>query len=142
MIELPSALKDYCDFIYETQYRMPDNYQVIQFDKFLSHYFSKQFYFMEATIIEQLRNKLKATFGTDRKCFIDYGSLMKINFTKLQYYQSEVGIDGPKFSGVNDPVSILQIGSANILYDGYHRAFKSILKQETSIQAYVLELKA
>lgn len=134
-----SVLKDYSDIIYQTQYRL-ENYQVIHFDKFLSRYFSKQFCFIEAEIIEQLRNKLKGTFGNDRKCFIDYGSLQKINFTDLQYYQIDVGIDGPKFSDVNDPISILQIGKTYILYDGYHRAFKSILKQETLIQGNVLEL--
>jgi len=137
---LKSVLKNYSDIIYQTQYRMPENYQVIHFDKFLSRYFSKQFCFIEAGIIEQFRNKLKATFGNDRKCFIDYGSLQKINFTDLQYYQPDVGIDGPKFSNVNDPVSILQIDKAYILFGGYHRAFKSILKQKTSIQGYVLEL--
>ena len=119
---------------------MPENYQVIHFDKFLARYFSKQFCFIDAGIIEQLRNKLNDTFGNDRKCFIDYGSLQKINFTDLQYYQQDVGIDGPKFSDVNDPVSILQIDNTYILFDGYHRAFKSILKQETSINGNVIEL--
>ena len=52
----------------------------------------------------------------------------------------DVGIDGPRFSDINAPVSILQIDKAYILFDGYHRAFKSILKQETSIQGYVLQL--
>lgn len=88
----------------------------------------------------QIRGKLKTKFGNDRKCFQDYGILQSIDYIDIQYYQQDVGINGPKFSDINEPVSILQIEKTYILYDGYHRAFQNILKEKLSIQGKIIQL--
>ena len=131
---------EYSDIITMTVNRIPDNYKVIDFRKFLERKLSIAHNFISADIIESLRAKLIAKFNNDKSCFNDFGTLSEISFEDLHYYQNEVGIIGPKHSKSDEPVAILHVGNECILWNGYHRTFLKIVNNDTTIKGYILTI--
>ncbi len=131
---------EYSDIITMTVNRIPENYEVIDFRKFLERKLSNVHNFISANIVESIRFKIIAKFNNDKFCFNDFGTLSVISFENLHYYQNEVGISGPKHNNIDEPVAILKIDNKCILWNGYHRSFLKIVNNYTTIKGYVLTI--
>ena len=118
---------------------MPENYEVIDFEKFLLLKLSLTDVFIDLDI-KKLRDKLKSKYSNDDKCFSDFGTLQDFEFNNLLYYQKEIGINGPKNNQLDEPVSILKFGNNNILWNGYHRALSKITSGDKFIQGYLIDI--
>ena len=133
--------KHHAEIIDMTKYHVPENYEVIDFKKLLIKQFRQDVHFIDANIIATLRATLIKKYQNEKDCFKYFGSIQEVKFSNLSYYQEEVGIRGPKFHQIDDPVYILQVGTTQILWEGYHRALVKIIEGKEAIKGYVLTLQ-
>ena len=90
-----------------------------------------------------VENDLKLKY---RGYTIDYfkqkGLLKDVSLNHLNYYQSEVGINGrhPLNSNINEPVLAVKYVDSLILYNGYHRASIFMITGKSTIQTYILNI--
>jgi hypothetical protein len=136
------VLTEYLDIITVTANRIPNNYEVIDFQKFIARKLPSANNFISKETVKSLRDKIIAIYNNDNSCFNEFGTLSKISFDELLYYQIEVGISGPKHNNIEEPVAILNIGKEFILWNGYHRSFLKIVENETVICGYVLTISS
>ena len=132
--------EEYSTIIQTTINRSPENYEVIDFKKFLAKEFSSVNEFINIDVVKNIRSRIMVKYNNDKSCFSDFGILKEISFSELHYYQNEIGITGPKFSDINDPVAIINIDNKYILWNGYHRTLLKMAKKEPSINGYVLNI--
>lgn len=133
-------IKDYYpDLITMTKFRQP-NYAVIDFEALLARLWGQPASFLTLLEVGVIRQTMKDQKWVEQTCFAQFGRLAEVPFWAMNYYQKEVGIDGPKHSPSDEPVSIAQRGSDLILWNGYHRALVKILAGERSIKGYLLLL--
>jgi len=118
--------RDYPDIIQKTVHVVPENYEQINFEQFLFRTLSLDDEFIRSETIGKLRERLMSRFGNYDSCFKMRGRLTEVKFTDLRYYQSEVGISGPKFSKLDDPIFVLKVDNNLILWNGYHRTLVHI----------------
>ncbi|HEX7904677.1 MAG TPA: hypothetical protein VF487_12415 [Chitinophagaceae bacterium] len=131
----------YPEIIDMTQYHVPENYEIIDFKKFLIKQFGQEVHFVDVDRIALLRTALINKYQNEKNCFKYFGSIQEVEFSTLSYYQEEVGIRGPKFHQIDDPVYILQVENMQILWEGYHRALVKIIDGKEIIRGYVLTLQ-
>ena len=132
--------EEYSTIIQTTDNRSPENYEVIDFKKFLAKQFSSVNEFINIDVVKNIRSRIIAKYNNDKSCFSDFGKLEEVFFSELHYYQNEIGITGPKFSNIEDPVAIIKIDNQYILWNGYHRTLFKIAKKRISINGYVLNI--
>jgi hypothetical protein len=130
----------YPSIIRKTIYRTPENYDIIEFEQFLDQHYHRKDLFIPPQEIAPVRALLIATFGNERSCFPELGVLQQVAFTSMHYYQAEIGINGPRHSGIDEPVCILQVNQRHILWNGYHRALSKMARNYFHIQGFVLAL--
>jgi hypothetical protein len=129
-------------FIKTKQYAGPVGwirYDVVDFKQVLAYYFPKLVLAIDIDI-HDFRKPLIDKFGNDRDCFKQSGVLQSFNITSLRYYQTDTGIDGPKFHQAQEPVSVIKSGNILLLWEGYHRVLRKIIEQEPVIRGYILEM--
>ncbi len=129
----------YSSIIKLTTNQIP-NYQIIEFDKFISIKFGLHDSFIDIDLISNYRYHLVKKYKNTRECFWQFGTLSKVRVGDLKFYQIEVGIEGPQHTDNIFPVSVLNINGDLILFDGYHRLFNKILSNESEIKCYILSL--
>ena len=135
--------KDYPDLIGTMTLAVPgglDTFEIIQFKPFLNNLFPKHDNFISDDLLADMKEKLSNKYGYDKSCFKSFGNLETIAFDKLKYYQLKVGINGPRHTELNEPVSVIQYKDFLILENGYHRTLKKIIQGEKLIQAYILTI--
>jgi hypothetical protein len=128
----------YADLISLTRYR--PHYDVIDFEKFIRRQLGMKDFFLSGKEIAAIRKILKDRKIIEQNCFTQFGQIETIPFNFMQYYQREVGINGPMHSPIDEPVNILLIDRNYILWNGYHRSFSKIINGEQSVKGYVFEL--
>ena len=126
---------NYIDIIH-----IKNGYSQIDFKEFLSRHFNRAFPFIEnSEIHEKLKLKLKEEYGDIKKTyFIKYGVLEIISISDLKFYQPYIGIAGPCYHQLTDPVFVIKNGDDYILWEGYHRILQKILNNETTINCYLM----
>lgn len=94
-----------------TKFRFP-NYEEIDFRQLLEHIFSNKNCFIddydEVNVLLIKRQIKKTDFEIS-------GVLCEKKFDELFFYQPFVGLEGPKHTDINAPVSFLQVGERTIL---------------------------
>jgi hypothetical protein len=120
----------YFPIITFTKHHIP-KYEVIDFVKFIFFHLEINNTFLPESRIISIRNLLKIKSINERH----------IPFTKLHYYQTEVGIEGPKHTPIDEPVNIFLIEGKYILWNGYHRALMKIFEGQLSIKGFVVNLR-
>ena len=115
-------------------------YDIIQFKSFLNKIFPQQDIFVSDDFLAEMKKKLADKYGYDKSCFKTFGSLETISFAKLKYYQLEVGIKGPQYTDLSEPVSIVKYKDLLILENGYHRTLKKIMQGNNLTEAYILPI--
>jgi len=136
-------LTEYSDILYYrtiTLFDRNETYLEIRFDKFIERLFPQQKKFIERSSFDELRKTLKCRYGNDSDCFVNLGVLQIISIDKLKFYQTNVGVSGPKHSDFEQPVYILKYSNFLLLYNGYHRTLSKIMKNEMEIEGYILSL--
>jgi hypothetical protein len=115
------------------------SYNVINFQKVITKLFPD---FNLTISIENfdIRKKLINKYKNDKDCFKEYGTSKEYSVTSLLYYQTDTGIEGPKYHDINDPVSIVKYGELLILWEGYHRVLRKIVTGHLRVSGYELEL--
>jgi len=136
---MTNKLETYSDIIYLTSFRNP-NYEEIHFDKFLERIFPSKETFLANFDLTKIRQQLADKYGNSTTCFKDNGKLVDIEFQNLKYYQKGVGLIGPKYNQLDEPVHILSIDNYEMLYNGYHRTLYHMLNNVWTLKAYRLEL--
>ena len=136
--------KEYPDLISTTINYYPENYEVIDFEKFLNREFPDHNLFIPelewGTIITSFNNKYgKMNWKQEESFFKEHGVLKAVPFTELKYYQAKVGIKGPQHTKIDEPVFIFKHNNQFILYNGYHRALMFIVNDEIEIVGHVFE---
>ena len=71
---------NYPDIIHSTVNRIPENYEVIRFDKFLDVIFPNSNVFIPWEIIEKIRIALNQKYGDDSNCVKEYGVLKSVGW--------------------------------------------------------------
>lgn len=130
----------YSPIINFTKHQIP-KYEVIDFMKFIFFHLEINNAFLPESEIVSIRNLLKSKGIDEREIFIVSGIIEDILFTKLHYYQTEVGIEGPKHTPIDEPVNIFLFEGKYILWNGYHRAFMKIFEGQLSIKGFVVNLR-
>jgi hypothetical protein len=133
-----SLKKDYPDIIGSTEFKYPENYEIIHFDKFIDRIFPNLNAFISSEIIGEIQGILKRKYGNLDNCIKDNGNLTYVKFEELKYYQPTVGINGPKYHQIDDPVYVIKYDDKTILFNGYHRALIHLLNNQVTINAYLL----
>lgn len=129
----------YLNIIKLTTNQIP-NYQIIEFDKFISMKFELHDRFIDIELISKYRFHLDDLYNNSKACFWQFGVLSMAKIRDLKFFQIEVGIEGPHHTENSFPVSVLSINGDMILFDGYHRLFNKILSNESEIKCYILSL--
>ena len=114
-------------------------YDVIDFKRLISLLFPNHNLTISIDTLK-LRKELISKYKDDKFCFSENGSLKQYHITNLLYYQTDTGLEGPKYHDINEPVSILKYKNQLILWEGYHRALMKIVSNDWSIRGYELEL--
>jgi len=114
-------------------------YEVVDFKQILAYYYPGKALAVNIDI-NDFRSPLIAKYGNDRECFVDSGRFTSFLITDLLYYQTDTGIEGPKFHHPEDPVSIIKCNNALLLWEGYHRILMKIVNGQTIIRAYQLDI--
>ena len=133
---------EFSDLIFTKELMKPDGlieYKAIDFKKFILRVFPKK----NLTInldTNYISEFLKNRYGHDKDCFLTNGKKSNYKLENLYYYQTDTGIEGPKYHGAETPVSIIKLKNEHILWEGYHRVLKKILQNEFSISAYELDM--
>ena len=128
---------NYSNIIQSTVHR-PPNYEVIHFDKFIDILFPNRSPFISSEIIEKIRASLGEKFNRDHHYIKKHGILASIEIEELKFYQPEVGINGPMYTQINEPLYVINHDNKMILYNGYHRILFHILNNHLTIKAYIL----
>ena len=118
---------------------------VIKFDQYLKRKFPNETRFIEQNkygrVYQKMINKYWGGIGkNDTSFFQSFGVLKTISIDKLKFYQPTVGINGPKYSSINEPVLIIENDDVLILFEGYHRILTKIELGIRDIQGFVLTL--
>lgn len=116
------------------------SYEEINFREFAKQIFKSDDKFIELNDFEVIRQSIISTFGNDTSCFEEKGEIETFKINNLFFYQPTVGIDGPQYSHVDDPVFVIKLKHRNILYNGYHRTFANIIKDVKTIDALTIKL--
>jgi hypothetical protein len=126
---------NYTDIIH-----VKNGYSQIDFKEFLSRHFNRAFPFIDnSEIHEKLKLKLKEEYWDIKKTyFIKYGVLEIISISDLKFYQLDVGIAGPCYHQLTDPVFVVKNGDDYVLWEGYHRILQKIINNETTINCYLM----
>ena len=132
-------LEKYSDIISFTKFRDP-NYPEIQFDKYLMRLFPELNLFIPDFPSNDVKNYIIKSYGNETTYFKNNGELVDITFQNLYYYQKSVGVSGPKYNDINEPVFVLHLCDKDILFNGYHRSFLHLLNGKKTIKAYKLSL--
>jgi hypothetical protein len=129
---------NHAELITITKFQIP-NYEVINFSAFLK----KQYEYSKPFILEKqiaiIKDNIRAKYGNFDKCIKEHGVKESVHFGDLSYYQTDIGIKGPQFNNLEEPVYILRLNDQIILMNGYHRILIKIVRQE-SILGFVLEM--
>jgi hypothetical protein len=133
--------ENFSEIICRTKNRFPENYDVIQLDKFLELKFQIFNNFIPVNWITEVRNTLKNKYGNDNDCIKEYGIRKVVKINELKFYQHEVGIDGPKHSKIDEPVCIVFCKYGNILLNGYHRILIHLLNSEVEVDSNYLKIE-
>lgn len=131
---------DYPDLISRTTHMFPENYDEINFEKFLGRILPNSNAFISSDIVVEIRDILTQKYGNYSYCIKDNGTLRYIAFEELEYYQPTVGINGPKHSQIDEPVYAIEYKNKTILFNGYHRALIHLLNKHKTINAYILAI--
>jgi hypothetical protein len=130
----------YSPIVAFTKHQIP-RYEVIDFMKFIFLHLEINNAFLPESRIVLIRELLKYKSINEREIFAVTGIIEDIPFTKLHYYQREVGIEGPKHTLIDESVNIFLIEGKYILWNGYHRALMKIFEGQLSIKGFVVNLK-
>jgi hypothetical protein len=118
-------------------------YEVIKFDKFLERLFPNLDLFLPSNdkdISREIRTSLESKYGNSNKCIMEKGALKRVKVNELKYFQSKVGINGPKNSNINEPVYVINKSNSLLLFNGYHRTLFHMINKCVTIEAYVLAI--
>lgn len=129
----------YSEIISATQFRS-QNYEVIDFKKFIRYHLGIFNFFLGEDEIRSIREILCERKVNDRTCFSELGQIENIPFKSMKYYQSEVGLNGPMHTAIDEPVYILSFEHDYILWNGYHRSLIKIFNGELSVKGFVFNL--
>jgi hypothetical protein len=139
---MSKSAKQYIESDYTDIISPRNSHNQIDFEKFITRHFN-----LELTLIDNndLTKKLKKKIGEEygdihKTYFIKYGYLETIPILTLQFYQPFVGIDGPYYHSLNDPVFVIKEKDRYILWEGYHRVLSKILDNENLISCYILSI--
>jgi hypothetical protein len=130
----------YSPIITFTKHQIP-RYEVIDFMKFIFFHLEINNAFLPESKIVSIKELLKNKCINEREIFTVTSIIEDIPFTKLNYYQREVGIEGPKHTLIDEPVNIFMFEGKYILWNGYHRAIMKIFEGQLSIKGYVVNLR-
>jgi hypothetical protein len=130
----------YSPIITFTKHQIP-KYEVIDFMKFIFFHLEINNAFLPESRIVSIRELLKNKNINDKEVFVVSGIMEDIPFTKLHYYQTEVGIEGPKHTPIDHPVNIFLFEGKYILWNGYHRALMKIFEGQLSIKGFVVNIR-
>ncbi|MFN5207979.1 MAG: hypothetical protein ACK5D8_00680 [Bacteroidota bacterium] len=125
------------DIIFTAPNRMPTQ-KVIDLEKYLNRVFPGKDLFIPRFNIQDIRDSLNSKYGNYTNCFAEHGKPLDFEFTKLKYYQPEVGIDGPRHNKITDPVLVVNYLAMDILFNGYHRSFYNHLLGQQAVKALYL----
>ncbi len=136
--------ENFSDMISQKSITTPEgivSYDAINFQKLITRLFSD----FDLTISidrSNISKKLIDKYKSEKSCFKEHGSLKEYSLTNLLYYQTDTGLEGPKYHDVNEPVSILKYMDLLILWEGYHRTLIKIATDhlKCKINGYELEL--
>ena len=135
--------KNFSDLISQNSITKPEgivSYDVINFQKLITRLF--QGFDLKISINRSsISKKLIDKYESDKSCFKEYGLLKEYYLTELSFYQTDTGLEGPKFHKINEPVSILKYMNRLILWEGYHRTLSTIYLNNIKINGYELELQ-
>ena len=134
--------KNYSNIIQQTVNRIPENYEEIRFDKFINIEFPNSNAFISSDIIGEIRTFLKHKYNNDSHCIKEFGILTTLNLNELKFYQTTVGINGPKHTSINEPVYVINHDGKMILFNGYHRIIFHLLDNRMTVDAFVLTIKS
>jgi hypothetical protein len=130
----------YSEIITFTKHQIP-KYEVIDFMKFIFFHLEINNAFLPESKIGSIREFLINRRLNEKVIFTVSGIIEDIPFTKLHYYQKEVGIEGPKHTLIDEPVYIFMFEGKYILWNGYHRALLKIFEGHLSIKGFVVNLR-
>jgi len=99
-------VKQYIESNYTDIISPRNGYNQIDFKKFITRHFNQEFILIDNNdLAKELKKKFGEEYGDIHKTyFIKYGYLETIPILTLQFYQPFVGIDGPYYHSLNDPV--------------------------------------
>jgi len=148
-MDLESLIREEYHDLLTTQTSMGFNgnetYTVIKFDLFLQRKFPNKNKFVNEEFYGELYQKMIDKYNNgirsnNESFFKSFGILETISIESLKFYQPEVGINGPKYSKIDDPVYIIKSNDELILKNGYHRTLPRIVMGEKNIQGFVLSI--
>lgn len=124
----------YPELIKLTRSRFPD-YEEIDFRRLLEYiYPDRQSFINDHGQLSAMLNDKKVK----EKDFETFGTLCEKRLDELFFYQPFVGIQGPRHTDINAPVSFLQVQERTILWNGYHRTLIKLSEKQESIHGYLL----
>lgn len=147
-MDIKTKLKtDYPDLIGTMTLVVPgrfDTFDIIQFKPLINKLFPNQDKFISEDLLAEMKKKLTDEYGDEygnyKTSFKSFGILENIPIDKLKYYQLKVGINGPRHSDINEPLSIVKYKDLFVLENGYHRILKKIMQGDKFIQVYTLTI--
>ena len=114
-MEISKNLKDYPDIIHQTKNHIPENYDVICFNKYFDSVFPNLNAFVSTEIVGEIRSILEQKYGNDNICIKENGILQTVKIKDLKYFQHTVGINGPKHTQIDEPDYVVTYNRKSIL---------------------------
>jgi hypothetical protein len=131
-------LRDYSDIIAMTLHQYL-NYNVIDFQKFLFRKLQISTPFLTGNLLSAVKDSFINKYPKHKERFKLFGKKKQMEWSYMTFYQVEVGISGPRNTGIDEPVSVLKFDNKYILWDGYHRALHKIHRGIKTTDCYILE---
>lgn len=134
--------KQYIESNYSDIISKKNGYKQVDFKKFLIRHFNRQISLVDnSNLTKKLQNKFPKEYSDIHKTyFINYGHLQTLPIQSLDFYQSYVGIEGPKFHLLNDPVFVVKEKDRYILWEGYHRILIKMINKENLVSSYIISI--
>lgn len=134
-------ITDYLKNNYSDIISKKNNYDQIDFKEFLLRKCKNNFFIDNSKTDEKLKIIFdKEYFDIKKNYFIKYGTKQCINFNELMFYQRYMGLEGPKYHELNDPIFVVKDNGKLILWEGYHRVLYKIINGVFEFDCYLIEI--
>ena len=127
----------HADFI-----NIKDGYPQINFKKFITRIMPRINWYCDFDKIDigLCRQFPKEYRDIKKEFFLKHGYSATLHIEQLLFFQEYVGVNGPQYHTLNDPVYVVHCNDGYVLWEGYHRIFQKILSGVINIDAKILEI--